>query len=228
MRIQHHTFHLTQRVAVTERQRLGSIPHDAYVLDQPFQPGRPAEPQPLPTEKLEFDGGVPVYADNPVMDKVTGKIQSETQIRFVEAPPYRALSSGLSAAAGSVLGSVVAASLGSNPASLAVAGASAFAALAWGAVDGARDKVRVVDKEVPVFQSELVGYQHHVLEGVYAKDRSRPVTEGAGRLHYYLPDTRSHLVGTVTTQEIEHSGFAPQALAGISFLSGLASGLLLR
>lgn len=226
MKIQHNAYHLTKQVPVTERQRLGSVPHDAYVLNQPFQTNNAPEPQPLPTEKLEFDGGVPVYADNPVFDQA-GKLQSVSQIHFVEAPRHGAVASGLSATAGSVLGSVVAGLIKAGPASLVVAAASALACFAGGTLSGARDQVSVVDKQVPVVKTELVGYRHHVLDGASVHDRPRNWPEGSGQLHYYLPDTKATEVGQLTTQEIEHSSLSPQALAGISFLSSLTSGLLL-
>ena len=226
MKIQHNAYHLTRQSPVTQRERLGSVPHDCYVQDHPFQPNTVPEPQPLAGKTLEFEGGTPVYADNPVFDKATGQLATSSQIQFVEEARYPIFGSGLSAAAGSVLGSVLAASLRGGPVSMMVAGVSALATFSGGALSAARDRVSVVDKEIPVFKTELVGYRHQTLNGVYAPDRPHSWPEGTGQLHYYLPQTLTTKVATVTTQEVDHRALSPQALAGLGFLGGLSSGLL--
>lgn len=230
MKIQQNAYHLTRQVPIMARERLGSIPHDAYIMDQPFQANVANEPEPLPTEKLEFDGGVPVFADNPVLDPATGKVQFKNKVEFVEAFPQKALPSGLSAAAGSILGSVVAGLVTSGPSSLAVAGASALAAFSLGALNGARDKITVVDTQVPVYKTELVGYHHQVMDGALlsrACKEGQDSSKGSGKLHYYVPDTRKTEVGRMAVQEIRHTAWKTESLAGVGFIAGLASGFLI-
>lgn len=217
MKIQNtYTFHLSKQVPILERERLGSVPHDAYVVEQSGHLPNP-EPKPLPTKKLEFDGGTPVYADNPVLDPATGKIQSKLKVEFVEEHRYGTLPSCASAAAGGILGSVVATGLQGHPVSLALLGGVALASLALGAANGLGDKVTVVDKEVPVLRTNLIGYKHEILEG----------EPGRGRLHRYSPDTESKEVGRLPAQVLRHRGLKPAALAGVTFMGGLVAGLLL-
>jgi len=229
MKIQQNAYHLTRQVPITVRERLGSIPHDAYVMDQPFQVNVAPEPQPLPTEKLEFDGGIPVFADNPVIDPATGKVKFQNKVEFVEAFPQKALPSGLSAAAGSILGSVVASLVTSGPSSVAVAGVSALAAFTLGALNGARDKITVVDTQIPIYKTELVGYHHRVLDGalVAGPCKDGPATRGSGKLHCYRPDMRKTEVGQMAVQEVRHSALKAESLAGLGFVAGLASGFLI-
>lgn len=217
MKIQNtYTFHLSKQVPVLQRERLGSVPHDAYVVEQDGHLTTP-EPKPLPTKKLEFDGGTPVYADNPVIDPATGQLKSKVKIEFVEEQRYGILPSSLSAAAGGVLGSVAASMLGGHPVSWALTGGVALASLALGGLNGVCDQVTVVDRQVPVFRSELKGYTHNILEGDPAR----------GRLHQYIPDTEAKEVGRLPAQELRHRALKPAAAAAVTFMAGLTAGMLL-
>lgn len=216
---------LTRQEPVLVRERLGSVPKDAYIEDRAFLPNIASTPEPLPGDKLEFSDGIPAYADNPIMEQ--GVLSTRTVTETVNAKPYSPLGHGLTAAAGSVLGSVLASAIKGGPVSLIGAGACAIAFLGAGSWNAGSDTLSVVETSKPVYHHKLVGYQERTLDGAFVPDRPRNWPDTTGQLHYYTPEVERSEVGRVTAQEISHSAVSQGAVAGASFLGGLATGLLI-
>lgn len=216
------TFQVVQQRAVMQEQRLGSIPKDAYVKNQGFQPNIPPAAERVPGDRFEVVDGIEVKGMVPARNE-DGTIQvvseNATLTEEVRSPVrYGALGAVAGAAAGAGLGAAVA----GVPGAIAGGVVSLLAGAALGALTVRGDEVSVVTRQAHVTEPVLTGYTWGSVDGAYVPEKpGHWWTDSGGRFHYTMPTLEHRQVGTVQIHETAHS--RPGALQVAATAAGLGA-----
>ena len=225
------TFQVIQQRPVMAEKRLGSIPKDAYVLNQPGQPNVAPGSERVEGDLFEVQDGYDVKAQAPSRNEDGSlKITSETATLVVE--PYSdkrfgAIGAGAAAIAGALTGAATGGVFG------AIAGGvlSGLAGGGLGVLNARKDEVSVVTRESNVTEPVLTGYRSGSVDGAYVpgKSGSHWCAESAGRYHYSIPTLEHRPVGTVQFHEVAHSAQdewkVGTTTAGLGAAVGLFAGI---
>jgi len=221
-------FQVIQQRPVMVEKRLGSIPKDAYVLNQGSQPNlAPAAEKVEGSELFEVKDGYDVMAQAPARNE-DGSLKIANENVTLSEEPYSdkkfgAIGAGAAAVAGALAGGATGGIYG------AIAGGvlSALGGGALGVLNARKDEVSVITREANVTEPVLTGYRSGSIDGAYAP--SKPghwFSDSGGRYHFAIPTLEHRPVGVLQFHEVAHSAEGELKVGATTAGLGAAVGLL--
>lgn len=222
------TFQVIQQRPVMAEKRLGSIPKDAYVLNQGSQPNvAPTHEKVEGTDLFEVKDGYDVKAQAPVRNE-DGSLQiTNENVTLTEEPYSQKKFGAIGAGAAAVTGALAGGATGGIVGALAGGVLSALGGGALGVLNASRDEVSVVTREANVTEPVLTGYRSGSIDGAYAPNKpGHWFSDSGGRYHFAIPTLEHRPVGVVQFHQIGHSAEGQLKVGATTAGLGAAVGLL--